>query len=339
MNSDRFLIIRLSSIGDIILTTPLLRALRNAFPNAMIDFLVKGEFSELLLNNPHIDNVHTINSENGMNEIFKWRKIIKNNGYTSILDLHRSIRSILMTSWQRGVELGKLNKKAFKRFLLVKSGINLYKQIRPVTQRYFEAAVKYDLIDDGLGSELFHDGKIPNEIKNFLEKKNIIVMAPGAGYLTKRWPPEYFAQLADKLIEKNKSEIFLIGSVSDRAICREIEKCMNNYVHDLSGNYSLLETSAIIDASDAVIANDTGMMHVAVSQKKPVLAFFGSSTEELGFFPYSDNSRVLENNNLNCRPCSHVGRNSCPKGHFRCMKDLSPEMAYDSLINLLEWKR
>ena len=339
MKSDRFLIIRLSSIGDIILTTPLVRALRKAYPNALIDYLLKEEFLELLLDNPHIDNVYSLNSGNGLKEIFKWRKMIKRNGYTSILDLHRSIRSILMTSWLRRVEIAKLNKNLFKRFLLVNTGINLYKQIKPVTQRYFEAAVKFDLVDDGSGTELYHDGKIPNEIKTFLESKKIIVMAPGAGYLTKRWPPEYFAQLADKLISNNNSEIFLIGSQSDREICHEIRKRMSNYVHDLSGNYSLLETSAIIEASDAVIANDTGMMHVAVSQKKPVLAFFGSSTEELGFFPYSENYQVLQNNDLNCRPCSHVGRDSCPKGHFKCMKDLSPELAYDSVIKLLDSKR
>ena len=338
MNSDRFLIIRLSSIGDIILTTPLVRALRKAFPNALIDYLVKEEFRELLVNNPHIDNIHLFNYTNGMKEIFKWRKKIKRNGYTSILDLHGSIRSILMTRWLWRVELGKLNKKKFKRFFLTKLGINLYKQISSVTQRYFEAAQEYGLNDDGVGTELFHDGKIPLQIKNVMKGKNYIVMAPGAGYFTKRWLPVYFAKLGDELIEKNNKEICLIGSADDSAICREIKKSMNNYVHDLSGTYGLLETAAIIDASDAMITNDTGMMHVAVSQRKPVLAFFGSSTEELGFFPYSDNYRVLENKELNCRPCSHVGRNSCPKGHFKCMKDLSPRLAYDTFIQLIESK-
>ncbi|MCH8306349.1 MAG: glycosyltransferase family 9 protein [Candidatus Marinimicrobia bacterium] len=338
MNSDRFLIIRLSSIGDIILTTPLVRALRKAYPDALIDYLVKEEFRELLVNNPHIDNVYSFDPANGIKDIIKWRKKIKRNGYNSILDLHGSIRSILMTRWLWRVELGKLNKKKFKRFFLAKLGINLYEQISPVTQRYFEAAQEYGLIDDGLGSELFHGDQIPNEMKNVVENKKYIVMAPGAGYFTKRWLPEYFAILADELIEKNKKEIFLIGSAADKGICDEIKKSMNNYVHDLSGNYGLLETAAIIDASDALITNDTGMMHIAVSQKIPVLAFFGSSTEELGFFPYSDNYSVLENNDLSCRPCSHVGRNSCPKGHFKCMKDISPRLAYTEFMQLMDSK-
>ena len=339
MNSDRFLIIRLSSIGDIILTTPLVRALRKAYPNSLIDYLVKEEFFELLRNNPHIDNVYSIDTGNGLKEIFRWRKKIKSNEYTSILDLHRSIRSILMTIWLGRVELGKLNKNLFKRFVLVKLGINLYKQIIPVTQRYFEAAKRYDLVDDGLGTELFHDGKIPTKITDSLESKNFIVMAPGAGYFTKRWLPEYFAKLADKLIEKNNAEVYLIGSAADREVCNEIRESMNNQVHDISGNYSILETSAIINASDALITNDTGMMHVAVSQKKPVLVFFGSTTEELGFFPYGGKYQVLENKDLICRPCSHVGRDNCPKGHFKCMKELSPELAYNSIISLMESKR
>ncbi len=114
---------------------------------------------------------------------------------------------------------------------------------------------------------------------------------------------------------------------------------MNNQVHDLSGNYSVLETSAIIDASDALITNDTGMMHVAVSQKIPVMAFFGSTTEELGFFPFGEKQQVLEIKDLSCRPCSHVGRDNCPKGHFKCMKEISPELAYKSIIDLMETKR
>ena len=339
MNSNRFLIIRLSSIGDIILTTPLVRALRKAYPNSLIDYLVKEEFLDLLQNNPHIDNVYTFNPRNGLKEILRWRKKIKSNEYTSILDLHRSIRSILMTIWLGRVELGKLNKNLFKRIVLVKLGINLYKSIVPVTQRYFDAAKRLDLVDDGLGTELFHDGKIPTKIRNSLENKNIIIMAPGAGYFTKRWLPEYFAKLADKLIDKYNAEVYLIGSSADKKVCSEIRKSMNNYVHDLSGNFSILETSAIIDASDALITNDTGMMHVAVSQKKPVLAFFGSTTEELGFFPYGQKYKVLENKDLNCRPCSHVGRDKCPKRHFKCMKEISPELAYNSIINLMESKR
>jgi len=339
MNSNRFLIIRLSSIGDIILTTPLVRALRKAYPNALIDYLVKEEFLELLQNNPHIDNVHSINSGNGLKELFRWRKKIISNEYTSILDLHRSIRSILMTIWIGEVELGKFNKNLFRRIVLVKLGFNLYKQIIPVTQRYFEAAKRLDLVDDGLGTELFHDGIIPSKITNSLESKKFIVMAPGAGYFTKRWLPEYFAILADKLIEEYDARIYLIGSASDREVCSEIRKYMNNHAHDLSGNYSILETSAIIGASDALITNDSGMMHVAVSQKKTVLAFFGSTTAEFGFFPYGENYQVLENKDLNCRPCSHVGRDKCPKGHFKCMKEISPELAYNSIINLMESKR
>lgn len=335
MNSNRFLIIRLSSIGDIILTTPLVRALRKAYPDSLIDYLVKEEFSELLLNNPHIDNVYTVNSGKGLKEIFRWRKKIKRNRYTSIFDLHRSIRSILMTIRLSGVKIWRVNKGVFKRFVLVKLGINLFKQILPVTQKYFQAAIKYDLVDDGLGSELFHDGKIPDKISTLMKNKKIIVMAPGAGFFTKRWLPEYFAKLADNLIENNNAELFLIGSDSDREICSEIKNRMNKQVNDLSGSHTILETAAIINASDAVVTNDTGMMHVAVSQKKPVLAIFGSTTEELGFFPYSEDYRVLENSELNCRPCSHVGRHSCPKGHFKCMKDLSPEIAYNSIIDLL----
>ena len=108
---------------------------------------------------------------------------------------------------------------------------------------------------------------------------------------------------------------------------------------DVTGEYTIPEIAAIIKSVDTVITNDSGLMHVAVSQDVPLVSFFGSTTEELGFYPYNDNSRVLEVKGLKCRPCTHIGRERCPLGHFKCMKEITPAAAFRAVVEQLLRKR
>lgn len=332
----RFLIIRLSSIGDILLTTPFVRALRKKYPDSRIDFLIKSDYAELIANNKNINNKFKFEANNGFSEILNWRLQIKSNNYDAIFDLHRNIRTLMMTSFNGGTNSGKYNKRYFKRFMLVNFGINLYGKITPVSERYFEVGSAYNLVNDGLGLDLFvnNDNHLHQSVNPSSQIK--IVIAPGAGYATKRWPSGRFAQTADLLISKFDAEIILVGSNEDMSISEDIKSQMEGAVTDAIGTGSILETTEIINKSDAMITNDSGLMHIAVSQKIPVLAIFGSTTEELGFFPYSEHYKVLEVADLKCRPCSHIGRNKCPKKHFKCMKDISPDKALRAMIELLE---
>jgi len=325
----------LSSIGDILLTTPFLRALRKEYPDSLIDYLTKSEYVELMANNSNINRVYAFEAINGFKENFKWRSRIKSNCYDAIFDLHRNIRTLLMTGLNGGTKSGKYNKRYFKRFLLVKLGINLLKKVTPAADRYLEVGFRYNLINDGLGLDLYTNIDNPlKESANVISQVNIVI-APGAGFYTKRWLSEYFAQLADLLIKEFNATIILVGSKDDMSISEEIKSQMKGSVIDATGRYTLLETAAIIKDSDAVVTNDSGLMHIAVSQKKPILAFFGSTTEELGFYPYGDKYKVLEISDLNCRPCTHIGRDSCPKKHFKCMTDITPYTALKTMTNLL----
>ena len=338
MERKRFLIIRLSSIGDILLTTPFIRLLRKRFDDALIDYLVKDEHRELLEHNPYLDEIHPFKAANGLKEIRKWRKFIRQKGYSEIFDLHRNLRSILMTGAVRGVKVRRVNKRLAKRFLLTKFGINLYRNITPVPERYLETASAYGIVDDGKGLDLFPNKNIDIFNRTRSSNRYKIAMAPGAGYYTKRWPIEYYAELGDNLIENADAQIILIGSTEDKPTADEIKRRMKNEVRDLTGDYTILETAAIIKTVDAVVTNDSGLMHVAVSQDVPVVSFFGSTTEELGFFPYNDNSKVLEVRGLKCRPCTHIGRESCPLGHFNCMKEITPTAAYEAVVGQLSRK-
>lgn len=332
----RFLIIRLSSIGDILLTTPFVRALRKKYPDSLINYLTKSEYVELMLNNPNINNVYAFDTKNGFGEILNWRYQIKSNRYNAIFDLHRNIRTLLMTRFIGGMNSGKYNKRYFKRYMLVNFGLNLYKNVTSISDRYLEVGSKYNLADDGFGLDLYTSSDSPLKERLKVDSKLNLVIAPGAGYHTKRWPSDNYAKLADLLVKEIDAKIILVGSKDDLPISEAVISQMNEPATDATGEFTLLETAAIIKQSDAVLTNDSGLMHIAVSQKKPVLAFFGSTTEELGFFPYGDNFRVLEVSNLNCRPCSHVGRDNCPKKHFKCMVDITPELAFKATTDLLE---
>jgi len=332
----RFLIIRLSSIGDILLTTPFVRALRKKYPDSLISYLTKSEYVELIQHNPNINKVYAFDSKNGISEILNWRYQIKSNRYDAIFDLHRSIRTLLMTRFIGGNKIGKYNKRYFKRFMLVNFRINLYKNIISISDRYLEVGSGYNLNNDGLGLDLFTNAGSPLKETLKAESQVNLVIAPGAGYYTKRWPSQNYAKLADLLVKEINAKIILVGSKDDIPISEEIKSQMNESVTDATGDFTLLDTAAIIKQSDAVLTNDSGLMHIAVSQKKPVLAFFGSTTEELGFYPYSDKFKVLEVSDLSCRPCTHIGRDKCPKKHFKCMIDITPELALKATINLLE---
>jgi heptosyltransferase-2 len=163
-----------------------------------------------------------------------------------------------------------------------------------------------------------------------LEDKGIaepyFALAPGATYYTKRWPADYFKELIQIILKKHKEPIVLLGSEGERESFAKL--MVSERVINLAGELNLQQAAAVLSHATALVSNDSGLMHMATAVKTPVLAIFGSTVKELGFFPYRSKYFVMENKTVTCRPCSHVGRHSCPKGHFKCMKELKPQAAY-----------
>ena len=194
------------------------------------------------------------------------------------------------------------------------------------------------VLDDEKGLDLFWNKETEKSTINIIKKdkindKKIISIAPGATFFTKRWPVENFLKLIDFINEKFKFHICILGGPKDREISNVLIK--KNNVIDYAGKLSLPETGIILAKSTALISNDTGLMHMATAVNTPVLAIFGSSVKELGFSPYRGKSIVIENENLKCRPCSHIGRNNCPKKHFLCMNDITPGQVSEKFELLL----
>lgn len=325
----RFLIIRFSSIGDVILTTPLVRCLRAKYPESQIDFLVKKEFSIVLSQNPHLNTIISFDKNAGKEELKRIRTLVKQNSYTHIFDIQKNFRSVYITSGSGAIVTG-FSKKLLDRDLLIRFGINNYKEIKPVFLRYFESVASLDVTYDNIGTEVF-PSRIEFETMEEILKQNglpdgipILAIAPGAQWENKRWPTSGYASAADDFSNNIGTYAVLIGGPGDVEICRQVQLQMNQPSINLAGKLSLMGSAALLGKSAMVFTNDTGMLHMAQAMKAPVVAVFGPTTRELGFFPLPGNSRVAEIN-ISCRPCTQKGLHSCPKKHFRCMMDIQPQ--------------
>lgn len=323
----RILIIRLSSMGDIILTTALVRMLRNKFPKATIDFLCAKQFSEIFAHNPHLNSVLKYDKGKSSSDIISWRnKHIKQYGkYDIIIDLQNNLRSKI---FRGGIfeDYYEIKKNRFR-----KLGLVFFKkrfgQSKQIPDTYFESIRSLELNDDGYGLELWLKKDKKEYTHNRIDKKKYrkIAFAPGAHHFTKRWPPEKFIGLISLVKEKYKqAEIVLVGGKADKAITDVILAKTDMNIIDCTSSASILKTAEVIDECDLLITNDTGVMHIAAARQVPIIAIFGSTTTDFGFAPYRSQFKIVEEE-LACRPCTHIGRSDCPKNHFKCMMDIEPE--------------
>ena len=334
------MIIRLSSIGDIILTTAVVRTVKKQFPDAMITFLIKKEFVDLVKFNPNITNILTVDKSKGKQGLKHLKGKIKAEKFDWIIDLHKNLRSTYLIRGSGAVYKTQFSKLIFKRSLLVKLGINLYKAISPVYLRYFEAVKVAGISYDNLGTEIFYpaeDEKIVMEKligEGYDKASPIVVLCPGAKHATKQWLPERCVELAKKLIAEKGFIICLSGGREDKLLCDDIKTLVGAGIINLAGSLSLLQSAALLKMAKFCVVNDSGLMHLAQSQKTPVLAIFGSTSRELGFFPLPEKSEVVEHQ-ISCRPCSHIGREKCPKGHFKCMTEIQVDDVMAGISKLL----
>jgi heptosyltransferase-2 len=323
------LIIRFSSIGDILLTTPFVKQIRLAFPSAQITYLVKKEFSSLVEYNPNINTIMAYDSKSGYKGLIKLKNNLPN--FDFIFDLHNNLRSNRITNRYSKEKIFKIQKGKFKRALLVFLKINLYDHIQPVAEKYLNTGKNLGIKDNEEKLELHWNGLIASSIKKILENYNLsenryICIAPGAAHFTKMWPVKYSIDLISRILERSNYKIAILGGPRENNLITEFID--NKNVINLAGRLSLLESAGVIKHSRGIVTNDSGLMHMAAATGKPIIAIFGSTTQELGFFPFRADATIIENKEIWCRPCTHIGRGYCPLGHFACMKSLSVDYVF-----------
>ncbi|MCH7962484.1 MAG: glycosyltransferase family 9 protein [Bacteroidetes bacterium] len=322
---NKLLIVRLSSLGDILLSTPLIRSIKIRFPKTKMDFVVREEYKDLLLLNPHLRNILIYNNDDEKLKILK-NKICENN-YDLIIDLQNNLRSLLLLKYYSSSVI-RFKKNNINKFLLVHFNINKLKNAKQIAVRYASTLKNFQLDDKSL--QLITD-KIQNPVLNDVE--NLIGICPGSKHFTKMWPEEYFIRLGN-LLNKNGFNIVLFGGKDDIKVCERISSKLSSVIN-LCNDNNILQTAADMKCCKVIYCNDSGLMHTATAVNVPVIAFFGSTVKEFGFTPYNSNNLILENNSLSCRPCTHTGRDSCPEKHFKCMKEITPQSAFEKISLLL----
>ncbi|MCG8344688.1 MAG: glycosyltransferase family 9 protein [Chlorobiales bacterium] len=314
----KILVIRLSSIGDIVLTTPVLRRLRAAYPDAVIDYCVKPTFASLLNASPYLNTVYTTASP-------------PQGHYGMVIDLQNNLRSRSLVKAIPCDRVFRYQKQNWKKLLLVRAGLNLFDSKDSVVDRYMASIAGGLVGGDGKGCEVW----LSDEDRRFAASAitgNILRLGVcfGANHLTKRYPPRKFASIIETLLREHRLCVYLLGGSDDTLQAEEILETLSPAaaagVVNLAGKTSLMQSAAVLEICDAVLTNDTGLMHIASAFGKQLFVLFGSSVAEFGFLPYNTPYVLFEVADLACRPCSHIGRDSCPKGHFRCITDIQEKL-------------
>lgn len=311
---QKILIIRFSSIGDIVLTTPLLRALKEQKPDIEIHYITKKVYAPVLENNPHIDQLILL--EDKLSSLFPQ---LKKQKYDFIVDLHNNLRSLRIKAvLKRPYEsLDKLNRQ---KWLLVRFKKDHMPSVH-IVERYFKTLERLGVKNDGKGLEYYSGLEQEKNIKGLEEsiKDNFAVIVIGGTYYTKQIPEEKF----DNLLARFSLPLVLLGGPDDQKQAQKIAQKYPQQVHNLTGKTSLNESAEIIRRSQFVVTSDTGLMHMAAAYQKKTYSVWGNTVPEFGMVPYMpenpENSVILEVKNLPCRPCSKLGYNNCPKKHFDCM--------------------
>jgi len=331
---ERVLVIRLSSIGDIMLTTPVLRAFHTTYPGIQIDYLIKDAFRDLVEYHPGVDRVRSIPPKFTFGDLVELRREIQaQDTYDWILDLHDNLRSRMLTALG-DVPYSRYNKDRLRRWLFIYWKIRTPEIETYITDRYFQAAEPLGLQDDGNGLDLyfpedfrFHSPETDAEVEQFRLSDYPVTVGPGAAWATKQWPPERFAALCDTLVETRDATLGLVGGPGEEGIGHAIRTHAEHTdrIYDFIGNTSLLGSAKIMDAGELHIGNDSGLTHIATALKKPVVLILGSTAKPTCFYPKYTEYTIVEDETLRCRPCTHMGRKRCPLGHFHCMKNLDVE--------------
>ncbi|HEX8329441.1 MAG TPA: glycosyltransferase family 9 protein [Hymenobacter sp.] len=338
----KILVLRFSSIGDIVLTTPVVRALAQQVAGAEVHYATKPAYRSLLEPNPYIAKVHCLTGSLG-----ELVQALKAERFDYIIDLHNNLRTRLL-KLRLGVPASSFDKLNWQKWLLVNFKIDKLPRVH-IVQRYLETGAALGLKDDRQGLDYFIPAGQEVELTTLPApfQRGYVAVAIGAQHATKRLPVEKLIELCAKLARP----IVLLGGPEDESIGHVIEQAFGanvaratpaatipddpyrfpaksadrqapqTLIHNGCGRYSLHQSASLLRQAQFVVSHDTGLMHIAAAFGKEIFSVWGNTVPAFGMYPYRTDFRVLEVPGLPCRPCSKIGFEKCPQGHFKCMRD------------------
>lgn len=305
----KVLVIRFSSIGDIVLTSPVVRCLKKQL-NAEVHFFTKSNFKDVLINNPYIDKIHFLSDDFNADV-----QNLKAEKFDYIIDLHHNLRTLRFKNALklRSYSFNKLN---FEKWLLVNFKWNRMPSVH-IVDRYLACAEELGLKNDGAGLDYFlsdEDIVSKESLPQFLHE-GYVGLVIGAQHSTKRLPLEKLKEICNKL----PRAIMIMGGKEDAEVANELVKIDENRIFSACGKFKLNQSASLVKQASCIISHDTGLMHIAAAFKKKTFSIWGNTVPEFGMYPYKTEHINFEVKGLNCRPCSKIGHQACPKKHFNCM--------------------
>jgi len=307
---QKLLILRFSSIGDIVLTTPVIRTCKNQLKNVEVHFVCKQSFKAVLEENPYIDKLHVF--EKDIKEIYSE---LKAEQFDVLIDLHNNLRSWRLKKFLgiKSFTFKKLN--VLKLLTVLSKKVSLLPQMH-IVQRYLEAVSSLGVKEDGKGLDYFIPSKDQFIPEPHVLPNNFVALVLGGSYFTKKIPIEKLFEIC----KISKFPLVFLGGVEETETAKKLSLNFPQHLN-LCGSLNLHQSAYVIRESSWVISSDTGLMHIASAFQKRIISVWGNTIPEFGMAPYLPHveNRVLETKNLSCRPCSKLGYQKCPKKHFNCM--------------------
>lgn len=328
MTKKKILVVRFSSIGDIVLTTPVVRALHQQL-GAEVHYLTKQAFKGVLEANPYIAKLHLLQKD--VSEVLP---ALRQERFDAVVDLHNNLRSA-QVKWQLGAKRYAFQKLNWEKWLLVRFKLNRLPD-RHIVDRYLAAAAPLGIHNDGQGLDYFISPADTVDTRPLLSTHGIpplvgerddqppryVAFVIGAAHATKRMPPEKITSICRNI----DWPVLLLGGPDDAAAGQQIADAAGTHVINLCGQLRLNQSASLVQQAWQVITHDTGLMHIAAAFSKDIISVWGSTVPEFGMTPYYPEgvarNRSLQVQGLPCRPCSKIGFDTCPKGHFKCMNEI-----------------
>jgi ADP-heptose:LPS heptosyltransferase len=328
----KILLLRFSSIGDIVLTTPVIRTVKTQVDNAEVHFATKAGYKTLLESNPYIDKAHYLGES-----LWDLIRELRKEKFDFVIDLHNNLRTRII-KLALGARESTFYKANFEKWLMVTFKIDKLPHLH-IVERYLAAAAPLGVKNDSLGLDYFIPEKdqVPIEWLPREMQGGFVAYAIGAQHNTKKLPVERMVELCDKI---NKP-IVLLGGKEDfengEKVRQFFEKTVSSSgfekglkelnkktsIYNACGKFNLNQSASIVKQAQYVFTHDTGLMHIAAAFRKEIFSIWGNTIPLFGMYPYRTRFTILENNKVNCRPCSKIGYAKCPKGHFKCMYDIA----------------
>ena len=308
----KFLIIRFSSIGDIVLTTPVVRCLKQQVEDAEVHYLTKKQFAPVLSSNPYIDKIHLL--DDNLSEIVPQ---LKKEHFDYLIDLHKNLRTFLVKN-RLNVLTFSFDKLNVQKWLLVNFKMNRLPDVH-IVDRYLKSVTLFDVKNDNQGLDYFIPPEDEMEVSSLPEdfSGGYIAFVIGAKHVTKQLSDDKIISICNRL----QLPVILLGGEEDREKAARITGAVKGNILNACGKYSINQSASLVKQARAVITHDTGLMHIAAAFNRKIISVWGNTIPGFGMYPYMTNSEseIIQVEGLKCRPCSKIGYEKCPKGHFNCM--------------------